>query len=299
MPFKRLNITSQLVSTNTRVSTSNVTGALLLAGGAVIRGNVYADNIVLSGNLSVQSINSSGNLSVGSITSTGTINAASITSSTGQVLSFPSSSGTIITTGDSRSISNKMLDNTAISINGTSVSLGNSFTVTATTSNTLTIGTGLSGTSFNGSAPVTIAIDSSVVTLSGSQNLTNKIVTGIANTSTINDGTANSYTIGFKAIPQSGTSSGNLALTDAGKHVYVSSGVTVPPNSTAPFEIGTVITIVNSSGAASLTITQGSGVTLRLSGTASTGNRTLAAYGLCSCIKVATDIWYISGSGLT
>ena len=233
MPFKRLNITSQLVSTNTTASTSNVTGALLLSGGAGIRGNVYADNIVLTGNLSVRSI-----------TSTGTINAS------------------------------------------------------ISTSNTLTIGTGLSGTSFNGSVPVTIAIDSSVTTISNSQNLTNKTVTSLGNTSTIFDGGSSAYAIGYKAIPPSSTSSGNLALTDAGKHVYVSAGVTVPPNSTAAFDTGTVITIVNSS-ASSITVTQGSGVTLRLSGSASTGNRTLAAYGLCSCIKVATDTWYISGSGMT
>jgi len=38
----------------------------------------------------------------------------------------------------------------------------------------LTIGTGLSGTSFNGAAPITIAIDSSVVTLTGAQALSNK-----------------------------------------------------------------------------------------------------------------------------
>jgi hypothetical protein len=43
-----------------------------------------------------------------------------------------------------------------------------------TTSNALTIGTGLSGTSFNGSSAVTIAIDSTVVTLTGSQTLSNK-----------------------------------------------------------------------------------------------------------------------------
>jgi hypothetical protein len=287
MPYKRLNITSQLVSTNTIVSTSNVTGALLLSGGVGIRGNVYADNIVLSGNLSV-----------GSISSTGTINASSITSSSGQVFNFPSSTGTIITNGDSGTITNRMLQNTVISINGTPVSLGNSFTVNANTGSLLTIGTGLSGTSFNGSTPVTIAIDSSVVTLSGSQNLTNKIVSSLSNTSTIGDGGSSVYAIGYKAIPPGSTSSGNLALTDAGKHVYVSAGVTVPPNSTAAFDIGTVITIVNSS-ASSITVTQGSGVTLRLSGSSSTGNRTLAAYGLCSCIKVATDTWYISGSGMT
>ena len=46
-----------------------------------------------------------------------------------------------------------------------------------TTTNALTIGTGLSGTSFNGSTAVTIAIDSTVATLSGTQTLTNKRVT--------------------------------------------------------------------------------------------------------------------------
>lgn len=277
MPFKRLNITSQLVSTNTRVSTSNITGALLLAGGAGIRGNVYADNIVLSGNLTVN-----GSLSTGG----------------GGGLITSNDSGTVTNTMLAGSISNAKLANSTIRINGTLVSLGNTFTITSSTGNVLTIGTGLTGTSFDGSAPITIAIDSSVTTVSNSQNLTNKVVTALGNTSTINDGGVSSFAIGYKAIPPSSTSSGNLALTDAGKHVYVSAGVTVPPNSTAPFDLGTVITIVNSS-ASSITITQGSGVTLRLSGTSSTGNRTLAAYGLCSCIKVATDTWYISGSGMT
>jgi hypothetical protein len=276
MPFKRLNITSQLVSTNTRVSTSNITGALLLAGGAGIRGNVYADNIVLSGNLTAASLSTTGGGSF--ITSNDT--------------------GTITNSMLAGSISNAKLANSTIRINGTLVSLGNTFTITSSTGNVLTIGTGLSGTSFDGSAPITIAIDSSVTTVTNTQNLTNKTVTSLGNTSTINDGGSGVYAIGYKAIPPSLTSSGNLALTDAGKHVYVSAGVTVPPNSTAPFDIGTVITIVNSS-ASSITVTQGSGVTLRLSGSTSTGNRTLAAYGLCSCIKVATDTWYISGSGMT
>lgn len=43
--------------------------------------------------------------------------------------------------------------------------------------NALTIGTGLSGTSYNGSSPVTIAIDSTVATLTGVQTLTNKTLT--------------------------------------------------------------------------------------------------------------------------
>jgi hypothetical protein len=53
-----------------------------------------------------------------------------------------------------------------------------------TTTNALTIGTGLSGTSFNGSSAVTIAIDSTVATLTGTQTLTNKTITS----PTINSG---------------------------------------------------------------------------------------------------------------
>ena len=74
-------------------------------------------------------------------------------------------------------IANASLVNSQITVNGTAISLGGSGTITAAVSNALTIGTGLSGTSYNGSAPVTIAIDSTVVTLTGSQTLTNKTLT--------------------------------------------------------------------------------------------------------------------------
>ena len=57
------------------------------------------------------------------------------------------------------------------------VTLGNNL-------NSLTIGTGLSGTSYNGSAPVTIAVDSTVATTSGTQTLTNKTVSLANNTLT-------------------------------------------------------------------------------------------------------------------
>lgn len=58
------------------------------------------------------------------------------------------------------------------------VSLGNNL-------NTLTIGTGLSGTSYNGSAGVTVAIDSTVATLTGTQTLTNKTISSGTLTGTL------------------------------------------------------------------------------------------------------------------
>lgn len=53
-------------------------------------------------------------------------------------------------------IPNAALSFSSVTINGSSVSLGGSITVTATATAALTIGTGLSGTSYNGSTAVTI-----------------------------------------------------------------------------------------------------------------------------------------------
>jgi hypothetical protein len=76
---------------------------------------------------------------------------------------------------------------------------------TVSVSNALTIGAGLSGSSYDGSAAVEIAIDASVVTTDGAQALTNKTINGsnnslsnIPNSALVND----SITIG----------SGSLAL---------------------------------------------------------------------------------------
>lgn len=101
------------------------------------------------------------------------------------------------------SIPNAALTNSAVTINGTSVSLGGSITVTATATAALTIGTGLTGTSYNGSTAVTIAIDSTVATLSGAQTLTNKTISGANNTLTniANASLTNSsVTVGTTAI---------------------------------------------------------------------------------------------------
>lgn len=54
-------------------------------------------------------------------------------------------------------IPNAALSFSSVTINGSAVSLGGSITVTATATAALTIGTGLSGTSYNGSTAVTIA----------------------------------------------------------------------------------------------------------------------------------------------
>lgn len=62
------------------------------------------------------------------------------------------------------SIPNAALTNSSVTINGTSIALGASATITAANPYALTLGTGLSGTSYNGSAAVTAAIANTGVT---------------------------------------------------------------------------------------------------------------------------------------
>jgi hypothetical protein len=98
---------------------------------------------------------------VTSVGGTGSVNGITLTGTV-------TSSGNLTLGGTLGSIANNQLTNSSITVNGTSISLGGSGTITAANPNALTIGTGLTGTSYNGSSAVTIAIDSTVVVTSGS-----------------------------------------------------------------------------------------------------------------------------------
>jgi len=91
--------------------------------------------------------------SYGSASSVGTFTV----NAQGQLTSAGSTSISIAPSQINAAIPNSSLANSSITFNGVSVSLGGSGTITAQTTNALTIGTGLSGSSFNGSSAVTIA----------------------------------------------------------------------------------------------------------------------------------------------
>ena len=149
----------------------------------------------------------------GAITLSGILNVSNggtgASTLTGYLVGNGTSAFTAIST-----IPNAGLTNSSVTYNGVTVALGASGTITAVNPNALTIGTGLSGSSYNGSSAVTIAIDSTVVTLTGSQTLTNKTISGASNTLT-NIGnsslTNSSITLGTTTISLGGTS-----LTPAG-----------------------------------------------------------------------------------
>ena len=86
-----------------------------------------------------------------------------------------------------------------------------------------------------------------------------------------------------------------LVLGDADKLVEMNNAaantLTVPPNSSVAFSTGTQIIVVQK-GAGTTTIAAGSGVTL-LSKDSALGIG--GQYGAATCIKIATDTWYVIG----
>ena len=97
-------------------------------------------------------------------------------------------------------------------------------------------------------------------------------------------------------------------LTDNGKHIFHPSAdttvrtFTIPANAAGggvgAFAIGSAITFVNQHGGGVITIAITSDV-LYLAGDGTTGNRTLAANGVATALKVTATEWIISGTNLT
>ena len=180
---------------------------------------------------------------------------------TGTILTIPATTGTIVTTGDSGTVTNTMLAGSIanaklVSSTISGVSLGNNL-------NALTISTGLSGTSYNGYTGVTIAIDSTVATLTGIQTLTNKTLTNptingfTGDTSIVNIGSGQIYKDVSGNVGIGNTPSGTYKLEVSGSI----SGTTLRSSvatGTAPFTVASTTPVANLSiGGNAATVTNG------------------------------------------
>jgi hypothetical protein len=110
---------------------------------------------------------------------------------------------------------------------------------------------------------------------------------------------------GYMGVPPSAeaeTTYYTIAATDSGKHIYApfgQRGWTIPRNAIDPLPIGTTVVLINGLYSSTIELSTATGDTLRVAGSGTTGNRTLAAYGMATLIKVQSTVWYISGTGLT
>lgn len=128
------------------------------------------------------------------------------------------------------------------------------------------------------------------------------LVFGTSPTITPAAGTVSTATTGagYMGMPQNPQSSSyELAASDAGKHIFISSSgttLTIPANSSLAFPVGTTIVVVNGSG---VTTSITSSDTIRLANSSSTGTRTLASNGMATLLKIASTTWIVSGNGVS
>jgi hypothetical protein len=142
----------------------------------------------------------------------------------------------------------------------------------------VTAGTGLSGGGTSGA--VTLAIDSTVATLTGTQTLTNKTLTAPVINIAFNAQTGTTYT---------------LVASDSGKLVTASNGspitVTVPPS---VFSAGEQINL-QQIGVGQVTFAAGAGVTITSAGASVAAPKITSRYGAATIICTASNVFTIIG----
>jgi hypothetical protein len=135
----------------------------------------------------------------------------------------------------------------------------------------------------------TAAAAGSFTTVAASSTVT---ATGAVTGSTANDSIGNVRNI----VQQTKSAPYTLVATDNGQCIITNSGVTVPAS---VFVAGNVVTVYNNSGS-TITITQGGGLTLQFAGqsTSTTGNRSLALYGITTILFLSASSAVITGVGM-
>ena len=174
-----------------------------------------------------------------------------------------------------------------------------------------------SAASVNGSANVSIALSIAADTVSDTELTTGAAVANIGYTPANVAGdtftgqvilpsnltSLNQYSAGFLAVPvETKDVDYTFVMNDSGRmkrHTSASAhAFTIPPNSSVAFPIGTVL-VVRNIGAGVVTLTRGSGVALRISGSTTDGNKALAQWAYVTLLQEATDVWVATGTGIS
>ena len=237
-------------------------------------GNITGGNILTGGLISA-----TGNITGGNVLGGANVNATTHTGTTVSV-SANVTGGNILTGGIVSATGN---------ITGGNVLGGANVNATTHTGTTVSVSANVTGGNI---------LTGGLISATG--NITGGNLTISGNTATIT--TAN-YSIGYLNIPQiSFSANATAALTDSGKHYYsTTSGnlqLTIPDNANVAFPVGTALSLVVQAAGNVLVVTQ-AGTTLYLGGNATAGNRVVGTYGMATIMKVATNTWFINGTGVT
>lgn len=127
-------------------------------------------------------------------------------------------------------------------------------------------------------------------------NVADHIAAGVPGTAgSVNDKLAAFFVTPYGIIANTQTGNYTLVMADAGRvvemNVASANTLTVPPNSSVAFPIGTIVE-VHQYGLGQTIITPGSGVTLRSNGAKL---KTAAQYATASLRKRAENEWVVSG----
>jgi hypothetical protein len=202
--------------------------------------------------------------SVGTLTSlgvNGTVTAVNFTANTGVF----AGSGANLTTLNASNISSgtlaqARLANSSLTVNGTAISLGGSGTITANTTQTLTRGTYLTGSDFNGGTATTWAVDatdaataSKVVARDANGSFAGNVITATtfsgsgANLTTLNANNISSGTLAQARLA-------NSSLTVNGTSISLGGSGTITANTTQTLTFGSYLTGTSFNGGTANTI---------------------------------------------
>ena len=157
-------------------------------------------------------------------------------------------------------------------------------------------------TSING-LTITSSTGTLTVTNGKTASFSNTITLAATNDSQTYTLPAATCNIGYLEVPQNSKSAAYTAvLADSGKQIFHPSTdnnartFTIPANGSVAYPVGTVLTFINRINTVTIAITTD---TMYLAGAGTTGNRTLAANGVATAVKISSTEWIISGTGLT
>jgi len=226
-------------------------------------------------------------------------------------INVPAVAGNMVTTGDTGTVTTTML---AATTGSGSVVLATSPTLvtpvlgvaSATTVNKVTLTAPATGSTLTIADGKTLTASNSI-TLAGTDAKTLTVsnsITLAGTDSTVMTFPPASASVGYLNVPINSQSAAyTTVLADSGKAIFHPSTdanvrtFTIDSNANVAYALGTVLTFINmTSQVVTIAITSD---TMYLAGTGTTGNRSLAQYGMATAIKMTSTTWIISGSGLT